>query len=871
MTNKKVQSKNILVGTCGKLFRKIFSFSFLFSMSIAFFFLNSCGMKNDFILAEKGASPYKIVLSNNASISEKHAAEELQHFVQMATDATLPIVNENENSALDPHRIFIGAGELLKSIFPDKDEFEQAEWQKLGDEGFIIRTITNKAGSLDIVIAGGRQRGSMYGVYTFLDHLGFRWFTNRKTWYPDKGILRVPILNEKEIPAYLYRYPYISEAFDLDWGARNRINSRLDSTRGGSVSLQAHHTFERLIPSSLFKKHPEYFPLIGGKRVTGYVQRCLTAPGIVELTAENMIKWMDSNPNQKYFSLGQNDYQNYCMCPNCSKITEQEESHAGLYIQFVNKVAEIVEKKHPEKYIITFAYSFTEKPPKTVKPRANVFIQLAPIFICESHPFTSCSDPASEKFRERLDGWSKLTDQISVWHYVTNFRNLLMPFPDFKEFTADIKTYHEKGVRGIFFQGSGGHGPGSADADLRAWVMSRMLWNPYQDADKLVNEYLHGVYGKAFKPMREYYDLMHEQVSDPDKHLHIYDEVTKKMWPDSVVSHMDSLHEQALELALGDTTATYYIKKNRLAVTYLKLMLNSGRLVIKNGEYIPEGNSSTLDDYNGFVDNLKQFDVREIREESRDAKLIHMIGQRLQKHSIVTIENDDIQLDVVPELGGRIVRLVYKKTGTNLMNMLDPTDNFYPVCGGYDEITAWKWEGTGFANSYEAKVDGNSLTLTQKKPDSFTSHYNTGLRFVRKITLPKNGARVHFSSGIINENKIPKTYKHVCRMYFNADPKKAVLKALTNDGSFNIPHSSDPENEGRYYGVDKPAGVWRLENVLDGLTIEHHFDKNKVVSCRYLDSEELNMAGMEIHSAEQEVPPGGKINMEHEWVIGIDK
>ena len=55
------------------------------------------------------------------------------------------------------------------------------------------------------------------------------------------------------------------------------------------------------------------------------------------------------------------------------------------------------------------------------------------------------------------------------------------------------------------------------------------------------------------------------------------------------------------------------------------------------------------------------------------------------------------------DLGGRIVRLLHKESGTNIINLLDPTENFYPVCGGYDEMTAWKWGGTGFANSYEAK------------------------------------------------------------------------------------------------------------------------------------------------------------------------
>lgn len=61
--------------------------------------------------------------------------------------------------------------------------------------------------------------------------------------------------------------------------------------------------------------------------------------------------------------------------------------------------------------------------------------------------------------------------------------------------------------------------------------------------------------------MRAYNDLIHEQVSASDRHLHVFDKVTEEMWHESVVSHMEKLHEQALELAQGDTTATYYIKK----------------------------------------------------------------------------------------------------------------------------------------------------------------------------------------------------------------------------------------------------------------------------------------------------------------------
>jgi len=611
------------------------------------------------------------------------------------------------------------------------------------------------------------------------------------------------------------------------------------------------------MPSSLYSKHPEYFPLIGGKRVTGYVQRCLTNPGVVKIAAENLIKWMDSSPNDKIFSLSQADTEKLCECPKCKKITDDEGSPSGLYLHFVNQVAEIVEKKHPDKLISTLAYWFTVKPPKTIKPRHNVLIRLCPIEICVSHPFTECTESTSANFYNYLQGWSRLTDRIFIWHYNTDFSNLIMPFPNFKEFTVDIKTYHENGVKGIFFQGST-HGPGGSDADLRAWVMARLLWDPYQDPDKIVNEWMHGVYGRAYEPMRAYFDLMHERVADPDRHLHIFEPPTREKWPDHVMASMDSLHVAALSLAEGDSTALYYVKKNHKDVKFLLYILNTGRLQVVNGAYRPVGNTVNVDDHQKLIEYIKQFGMgdRSFGGHGMDTNIRIMLRQRVETHPVVTLENDDLQLDVVPNLGGRIVSLIHKRTGENLLHLLDPTDNFYPVSGGYEEMTAHTWGCTGFANSYEAELKGRKLTLTAKTPG--------GLRFTRTVSLPKKGSRIEFNSSIINETDSKRTYRLICRMHFKADPTKITLKALNKDGSFIEPVASEEKTESsRYDGPNKPAGAWRLENVINGYTIENRFRDNEVASCILATSEKDNMVRMEIQSSEYEVKPGDRITINH--------
>ena len=109
-----------------------------------------------FPLVKDGVTKHTIVVSKDASPSEKHGAEELQRFIKEMSGATLPIVDEI--AAPKAKLVVIGRGALQEKIAPG------IPFDKLGDEGFAIR---NDGGNL--VIAGGRLRGTMYGVYYLLD------------------------------------------------------------------------------------------------------------------------------------------------------------------------------------------------------------------------------------------------------------------------------------------------------------------------------------------------------------------------------------------------------------------------------------------------------------------------------------------------------------------------------------------------------------------------------------------------------------------------------------------------------------------------------------------------------------------------------
>src|SRR5579871_5765930 len=105
-------------------------------------------------LVNQGHSDYSIVLSSQASPSEHRAAAELQRYIAEMSGAHLPILDDAHPTP--GHLILLGDSSTLRA------RRISIPVPSLGTEGFVIRT----AGQ-DLVIAGGRERGTLYGVYTF--------------------------------------------------------------------------------------------------------------------------------------------------------------------------------------------------------------------------------------------------------------------------------------------------------------------------------------------------------------------------------------------------------------------------------------------------------------------------------------------------------------------------------------------------------------------------------------------------------------------------------------------------------------------------------------------------------------------------------
>jgi hypothetical protein len=453
----------------------------------------------ELLLAQNGKTKNVILTDPAATAPEQNAAKELAAALEQMTGARFLI---RTNVKAPGRAILVGAGAAARQAFPD------VPFDALGGEELIIRTKGNR-----LLLAGGDPRGTLYAVSRFLQQeCGVRWWTPWASRIPKHPTLRIRDIYLRERPAFEYRGPYWYPAFDAQWSWRNRCNgqgSRIPPEQGGRITYKGFvHTFYPLVPPKPhFAEHPEWFSLIKGKRTTERAQLCLTNPKLRDFMVERVKQWLRDSPDAGIISVSQNDWHGACECADCRTLDEAEGTHAATMLAFVNYVAEKIEAEFPHVAVDTLAYQYTRKPPKTLKPRPNVIVRLCSI---ECNFREALDHPSNSAFADDIRGWSKLCQRLYVWDYTTDFAHYVQPHPNWFVLGPNLRFFQRHNVCGVFEQGAY-QSHGSEMAELRAWVLAQLLWNPDQDDRALINEFLEGYYGpKAAPYLRQYLGLIRD-------------------------------------------------------------------------------------------------------------------------------------------------------------------------------------------------------------------------------------------------------------------------------------------------------------------------------------------------------------------------
>ena len=529
--------------------------------------------ESNIVLCERGkVAKASIVLPEKAGPSVRYAAEELQRCIGKMTDVKLPIVEGVAKKTAKAIRLI------------QTDEY--------GADGFRVR-VNNGL----VEIFGGR-RGILYGSFELLEKYGgCGWYASWHEVIPRKDRFTLPSnLDDTQKPAFEMRMPTWQDVREApEFASKLRVNGHacdgapdmMEKFGGVSISfvrgLGNCHTFGRVLPSSkYFAEHPDWFSEVNGVRRSGRTQICLTNPGAFEQAFSNICGFVErdaasrkpsgvTNADTMVVGVSQGDWHNFCECADCKAIDDREDSHAGSLLHFINRMADKVAARYPGMKTETLIYQYTRKAPKTMRPNDNVIPCLCSIECSFAHPLAARDDRHNSAFMDDLEKWGKLSKNLYVWDYTMRPHHYFHPFPNVHVLAPNLRTFRDNNVRYVFAQGGPRYGE---FVQLKGWLLAKLMWNPDQPLEPLLDRFFRGHYGSAAPYVREYFDRVEQSVMEREKvRFSIWEKDRRDLFPDEFIEWARGVFAKAKEAVKDDEL----LSKNVRIAAFTPVCLNLDR------------------------------------------------------------------------------------------------------------------------------------------------------------------------------------------------------------------------------------------------------------------------------------------------------
>ncbi len=458
-----------------------------------------------------------IVVSDNATITENYAAERLKYYLDEITAGDISVVTDASD-----YRYVISVGAT---------EFSDCDFSSAADGSYTITTTAS-----EVIIDGAGNKGAINGVYAFLEkYCGCHWYESEVIIIPENEELTVPAgINENYTPFFEYSETDTTSSRDPEFSVANGLTGGiykdLTPEQGSAVEYigGSSHTLVNYYckPSVYFAEHPEYFALRGGVR-TG-TQLCLTNPDVLDIVTQEALDLLEKQHNPdaslQILSVTQSDNGEYCECENCKALDNSNGSQAGTMITFANEIAARVKAtgKYDNVAIDTFAYQYTRKAPTNVVPREDVIVRLCSIECCFGHTLDDPDCKDNVEFMKDLEDWSRICNRLYIWNYGLNCDESINIYPNFGVQQRNVQIFYEHNVKGIYEQGVFYIDESDAEfGEMKTYLVSKLMQNPYMDYDAEMTGYLVGVYGPGGIYLKEFIDIVTKHAVTKVTHLHI--------------------------------------------------------------------------------------------------------------------------------------------------------------------------------------------------------------------------------------------------------------------------------------------------------------------------------------------------------------
>ncbi len=465
--------------------------------------------------------------------------------------------------------------------------------ESMKEEEWLVKAMPDG----NLIITGGKLRGTLYGVYEFLEYAGCRYFSVGEKYIPKAASVKVDDqLQLKGVPFMESRYTFLGftgmiprELFS--WNKQNR-DSAPDNANSEFFNVRqwGHcHTFYLLskgFPAECFSLDSRGKRQIA-KDGTGPGQLCFTSQLTRKKIKEKLGQMIAADRAKakaggfepiRLWVISQNDTTERCLCENCLALEKKYGSYSGVLLDFINDIA----AAFPETSFQTDAYQWGEKPPvKGIRAAKNVYIQLAYLgyeWSGNNDTMRPLTDPVNQATLQKIRAWNGFSDNYAVWDYlVVGKMGHPAPYTVIPAMIENFKVYGQAGVKRYFSEleiASGAkHSMFSMSFhDLTLYLNMKLMENPFRDTNALIDDYFTKYYGPAAAPMRELFDTLVKRQTANTQSL---GKLPPRQWKHADLSFLkaaETLLDQAEKAAGNDETYLRRIGFERLPIDTMLLL-----------------------------------------------------------------------------------------------------------------------------------------------------------------------------------------------------------------------------------------------------------------------------------------------------------
>lgn len=382
----------------------------------------------------------------------------------------------------------------------------------------------------ELIIRANQARGILHGVYELLRQIGYNFifpsiqrqnFRKTKVALSNLNIRKEPWIEYRGFCFYHTTHETLTETLEaVDWMAKNGYNFLLTSIhrpddtgegehaifwdeigdillpelqKRGIVLDMSEHSTDYFFPRrKLFREHPEWFALKGGRRLP--LQICYSNPEAVEAYGESLAKFAAEKPWFQFMGIWPLDGGDYCECEACRD---------PLTIYRANvRIAEKMKRVRPDLIVEHLAYT-----PQSFSRPTHAMPENMSVLVCSTRNRTAYEWACAAK----NSGGAFYFDYSTGDHYrlCTNLR--LNPYYC-RETVNALASYGYRGIVSLYLPVTSWW-----QASINYWYLSRFYYDPTAEVESLTQELAELLFGPEKKEtMAEILLMIFSKLQDRD-------------------------------------------------------------------------------------------------------------------------------------------------------------------------------------------------------------------------------------------------------------------------------------------------------------------------------------------------------------------